>query len=105
MFTIARSLVKNKIIILALLIAGYFLFAGNKEAPKPKSAWDTVSVTQPGAVAAHESSLTTKALKVLNAGAKWAGVEEYMPEGLQEKAIGGFNTASTALDNVGKQQD
>ena len=54
MFTIARSLVRNKIFILALLLAGYFLFAGNKEAPKPKSAGDTVSVTQPGAVAAHE---------------------------------------------------
>jgi len=105
MFTIARTLAKNKIIILALLLAGYFAFAGNKEAPKPKSAWDTVSVTQPAAVAAHDSSLSSKALKALSAGAKWAGVEEYMPAALQEKAIGGFNTAGTALDNVAKQQD
>ncbi len=105
MFTIARSLAKNKIIILALLLAGYFVFAGNKEAPKPKNAWDTVSVTQPGAVAAHEASLTTKALKALNSAAQYIGLEEYMPAALQEKAVGGFNTAGTALDNVGKQQD
>ncbi len=103
MFTFARSLVKNKVIILALLLAGYFAFAGNKEAPKPKNAWDPIASTQTSAPAKDEG-LTAKALKLLNQGAKMAGVEEYMPEALQEQAIGGFNKAGDALDNINKQQ-
>lgn len=105
MFTIARSLVKNKVVILALLVACYFAFAGNKEAPKPKNAWDTVAATQPVTSTAKDSGLAEKALKVLNAGAKMAGVEEYLPAALQEQAISGLNKTEDALNAVNKQQD
>lgn len=105
MFTFARTLVKNKVVILALLVAFYFAFAGNKEAPKPKNAWDTVAATQPSGGGAKESGLADKALKALNAGAKMAGVEEYMPTALQEQAVDGFNKTETALNDINKQQD
>ena len=105
MFTFARSLVKNKVVILALLLAGYLAFSGNKEPPKPKNAWDTVAAAPAGGGAATQASLTDKALKLLNAGAKYAGVEEYMPTALRDQAVDGFVKTEAALANAGKGQD
>lgn len=98
MFTVARTLVQNKVVILAILIGCYFAFSGNKEAPKPKNAWDTVAAP----VAGKESDWKEKALKLLNQGAKAAGVEEYMPQALQEQAISGLNKTEEALTAVNK---
>lgn len=97
MFTVARTLVQNKVVVLAILIGCYFAFAGNKEAPKPKNAWDTVAAAP---ATAKEATWTEKGLKLANQAAKAAGVEEYMPQALQEQAISGLNKSEEALTKV-----
>lgn len=105
MFTVARTIVKHKLLVAALLLAGYFLFAGNKEAPQPKSAWDPIAATQPAMGQAKEPGLTDKAIALVYAGARYAGVEEYLPTSMQEQAIGGLNKAGDALTAVNKNQE
>lgn len=105
MFTLARTLVQNKLFLVALALVGYMLFAGNKEAPKPKNAWDTVAAAPSYGGTEAKTSLTDKALKLLNEGAKMAGVEEYMPQALQEQAVSGLNKTEEALNAVTKGQE
>jgi|GEM_PF-5635239 len=105
MFTLARTLVQNKIFVAALALAIYMLFAGQKEAPKPKNAWDSVAAAPASSEGNGQASMTDKALKLLNQGAKWAGVEDYMPQALQEQAVGGFNKSESALSTINKAQE
>jgi hypothetical protein len=107
MFGFARAIMRHKILMLAVLLAGYFMFAGNKEVPKPTNAWaNNASAPSPFSVA-KEKTWTEKGLTLLNEGAKYAGVEEYMPAALQEKAVDGLNKTGGALDavNSGKNPD
>jgi hypothetical protein len=107
MFGFARTIFRHKILMLALLLAGYFLFAGNKEVPKPTSAWAHNAPSPSAFGVAKEKTWTEKGLTLLNDGAKYIGVEEYMPAALQEKAVDGFKKTGGMLDSVnsGKNQD
>lgn len=107
MFGFARSLIRHKILIFALLLAGYFMFAGNKEVPQPSSPWASNAAAPSAFGVTKEKTWTQKGLALLNDGAKYIGVEEYMPAALQDKAVAGINKTGGALDavNSGKSPD
>jgi hypothetical protein len=105
MFTIARSLMRHKLLIITVFAVFGFLFLGNKEEPKPSSPWSTNATGQVAASSdSKKSSFTVKAFKALNGLATTLGVEEYMPTALRDQAIGNLDKTQQALTNATKQQ-
>ena len=105
MLGFARLLMKSKFIILALLLGGYFMFMGDKQPPKPTSAW-AVNAPAPGAtVTPAKSSITDKVLGAADSAAKYAGVQEYTPTALRDQAVGNMNKTENALSKAGSGQD
>jgi len=106
MFNFARFVVRNGIILLALVGAGYFLFGGKKEDAKPSSPWAVNASAQvAGSSTGSKASVTDKVLKVADSAAKYAGVQQYTPGALKEQTVGNLNKTQGALDNPNKNQD
>jgi hypothetical protein len=105
MFGIAQFIFRNKIVLIALVGVGYFLFAGQKEAPKPSSPWSAGAATQGASSAGSKTSMTDKVLKVADSAAKYAGVQDYTPGALKDQAVGNMNKTENALTKAGSSQD
>ena len=115
MFKIAGFIARNGVVLLALIGAGYFLFGGKKEEPKPSSPWAVNAPAQvPGSSntstgigisSATTASMTDRVLKVADGAAKYAGVGEYTPSALKDQAVGGMNKAEQGLTKASSGQD
>ena len=101
MFGIARILIRNKVLVAGLVAVGIFLSSGDKQAPKPPSPWAAGASSPVVASEGSKTSLTDKALTVVDSAPKMAGVEEYSPSALKEQAVGGFVTTDAAIKNAG----
>ena len=105
MFGFARIIARNWIVLVALVGVGYFLLAGQKEAPKPSSPWSTVATTQVASSTGSKASMTDKVLGVADSAAKYAGVQGYTPGALKDQAVGNMNKTENALTKAGSGQD
>ena len=105
MFGFARTLVQHKLLMVALLLAGYFLFAGEKEAPQPSSPWGANAPAQVFAGEPKKTSMSDKALALLNSAAKYAGVEGYLPTSLRDDAVANIGKTQNALTTAGQSSD
>ena len=105
MFGFAKFIARNGIIVIALIGAGYFLFGGKKEVPKPSSPWAANAPAQVANATPAKASMTDKVLKVADGAAKYAGVQAYAPTALRDQAVGNINKTQTALENPNKNQD
>ena len=88
-----------------LVGAGYFLFGGKKEEPKPSSPWATNAPVQVASSSSAKASVTDNVLKVADSAAKYAGVQAYTPTALRDQAVGNINKTQTALESPNKNQD
>jgi hypothetical protein len=105
MFGIAQFVFRNKIVLIALVGVGYFLFAGQKEAPKPSSPWSARATSQTASSAGSKSSMTDKVFKVADSAAKYAGVQDFAPGALKDQAVGNMHKTQNALSKPGSSQD
>ena len=105
MFGIARTIAQHKLLMIAILLAGYFLFAGEKEAPTSSSPWGADAPAQSVRLGPKEATMGEKALKLVYTAATYVGVEDYLPTGISDQASGGMNQAGSALDNIAQPQD
>ena len=105
MLGVGRFIFRNKIVLVVFVGVGYFLFAGQKEAPKPSSPWSTGATTQVATISGSKASMTDKVLKVADSAAKYAGVQDYTPGALKDQAVGNMNKTENALTKAGTGQD
>jgi hypothetical protein len=105
MFGFARIIARNCVWVIALAGVGYFLFAGQKEAPKRTSPWSAGATTQVASNAGTKASMTDNVLKVADSAAKYAGVQDYTPSALKDQAVGNMNKTQGALAKVGSGQN
>lgn len=105
MFGIARTIAQHKLLMVALLLAGYFLFAGEKQAPTTSSPWGADAPAQAVTLGPKEATMTEKALKLAYGAAEYIGVEDYLPASMGDQGAGGMVQAGSALDNIAQQQD
>ena len=105
MFGFARIIARNGIVLVALVVVGYFLFAGKKETPKPSSPWAVNAPAQVASSTGSKASMTDKVLKVADNAAKYAGVQGYAPGALKDQAVGGMNKAEGGLNKATSSQD
>lgn len=104
MFGFARTIVRNKVIFIGLLVVlGFFFLGGKKdEDQKPHNPWSAApaKTVEVASSKIDKDSMTEKALNIADRAAKAAGAEEYSPSALREKSVGNFEKSAGALSHA-----
>jgi hypothetical protein len=100
MFGFARWVYRNKVVALGGAVAVAILTSGNRQPPKPTSAW---AASPPVAVnygAPQQPTVSQTAAKALTRVAKTVGVEKMLPSELIDQSKGNFEATDQALKSA-----